>query len=225
MPEALIRPRRQGNYHAKTLNPHRSVRPVLYPQHTRRRSRDLGQRLIGPGPFGQCPCGPRERAGCLGSGPRRERATPGCLVGPSGGSLVGTSSRQAAGQGPREEVVPPDPFSRRFVESQRRAELRARAVAYKGGRCSICKYDFCPAAMDFHHPDPLEKDFDISARMTSWKAIVKELDKCELLCCRCHREVHDGLHPRFLADPDADRGQIDDGDCLPEESHQADLEE
>lgn len=30
-----------------------------------------------------------------------------------------------------------------------------------------------------------------------------------LLCARCHREVHDGLHPRYLEDPDACRGMVD----------------
>jgi hypothetical protein len=43
-----------------------------------------------------------------------------------------------------------------------------------------------------------EKEFNISSKMTSFKAIQAELDKCVLLCCRCHREVHDGLHPGYL---------------------------
>lgn len=54
-------------------------------------------------------------------------------------------------------------------------------------------------AFDFHHLDPMEKDFSISDRMTSFEAIVRELAKCVLLCARCHREVHDGWHPSFLA--------------------------
>lgn len=68
-------------------------------------------------------------------------------------------------------------------------------------------------AFDFHHPDPLEKDFTISEKMTSWKRIKPELDKCVLLCCRCHREVHDGLLPRFLVDHDAMRGMLDVDDA------------
>lgn len=65
--------------------------------------------------------------------------------------------------------------------------------------------------MDFHHIDSATKDFNISARLT-WDAIVRELGKCVLLCSRCHREVHDGLHPRYLADPDADRGGVEVGE-------------
>ncbi len=42
--------------------------------------------------------------------------------------------------------------------------------------------------------------------MSSWEMIEKELKKCVLLCCRCHREVHDGLHPGYLEDETTMRG-------------------
>lgn len=93
----------------------------------------------------------------------------------------------------------------RFEASRRRKALRERAIAYKGGRCEVCGYDRCPAAFDFHHVDPTIKDFTISQRMSSFEAIQRELDKCVLLCSRCHREVHEGLHPRFLTRYDDDR--------------------
>jgi 5-methylcytosine-specific restriction endonuclease McrA len=92
---------------------------------------------------------------------------------------------------------------------QRRQALRARALEYKGGKCVICGYDKCPAAMDMHHISDLSKEFNISSRMTSWERIKKELDKCELLCSRCHREVHDGMHPSLLA-LNEDRGRDED---------------
>lgn len=77
-----------------------------------------------------------------------------------------------------------------------------------GGRCAICKYDGADEAFDFHHEDPLGKDFEISSKMTSWKAIENELKKCSLLCCRCHREVHAGYHSGYLVDPDTHRSFI-----------------
>ncbi len=95
------------------------------------------------------------------------------------------------------------------MASKRRSELRQRAIAYKGGKCQICGYDKSPAAFDFHHPDPREKEFSVSSRMTSWGAIVRELDKCVLLCSRCHREVHDGWHPSYLVHDDVNRGWVD----------------
>ena len=98
----------------------------------------------------------------------------------------------------------------RFLVAVKRKVLREKAIAFKGGKCQICGYNRCLTAMEFHHPDPMEKDFSISTRITSWKAIEKELEKCVLLCANCHREVHDGLHPSYLDDPDAYRGQMDD---------------
>lgn len=95
----------------------------------------------------------------------------------------------------------------RFDIARRRRELRDRAVAFLGGRCSICKYDRSTAAFDFHHLDPLEKDFTISSKMTSWSTIQPELEKCVLLCCRCHREVHDGLHPGYLVHEGSNAGE------------------
>lgn len=49
-------------------------------------------------------------------------------------------------------------------------------------------------ALQFHHLDPNEKDFSISsAAAWAWHRLVKELDKCVLLCNRCHAEVHAGV--------------------------------
>lgn len=66
---------------------------------------------------------------------------------------------------------------------------------YMGGKCQICGYNKCSRALTFHHINPKEKSFGISARgfTRSWDKIKKELDKCILLCSNCHMEVHDGL--------------------------------
>jgi len=93
----------------------------------------------------------------------------------------------------------------RFDRAARRMALLARAADYKGGVCVICGYDKCLASLVFHHEDPLSKDFSISEHMTSWDAIVLELDKCVLVCANCHGEIHDGMHPSYLIDPDIDR--------------------
>lgn len=103
-----------------------------------------------------------------------------------------------------------DAWERKQGASRRRKELRERAVAYLGGKCTICGYDKCPSGFDFHHLSSIEKDFNISSKMTSWEAIEKELKKCILVCCRCHREIHDGLHPGFLEDEDTNRSWVDD---------------
>jgi len=58
--------------------------------------------------------------------------------------------------------------------------------------CAICGYNKCDAALSFHHTDPKDKKFNISTRTLCLKEsrIVNELNKCILLCCRCHREIH-----------------------------------
>jgi hypothetical protein len=91
-----------------------------------------------------------------------------------------------------------DAWQRKQGAARRRKELRERAVAYLGGKCQICAYDKCASGFDFHHIEVWLKDFTISDRMTSWARIEPELKKVELLCCRCHREVHDGLHPGHI---------------------------
>lgn len=82
-------------------------------------------------------------------------------------------------------------------------------MAYLGGKCNICGYARCMNSLAFHHVNALEKDFTISARMTSWEAIERELRKCVLLCANCHGEVHDGMHPSYLEDESHMRGGDD----------------
>lgn len=70
---------------------------------------------------------------------------------------------------------------------------KLRYIAYKGGKCEVCSYNKCLDALDFHHIDPKQKDptFE-SMRYWGIEKAKAELDKCQLLCCRCHREVHYG---------------------------------
>ena len=66
------------------------------------------------------------------------------------------------------------------------------AVEYKGKKCQRCGYDRCLEALEFHHLDPTQKDFNISSKgyTRSWKRVQEELEKCVMLCANCHREVH-----------------------------------
>ncbi len=81
--------------------------------------------------------------------------------------------------------------------NRRRPVRKVAAVRYKGGACLVCGYRRCVSAMDFHHLDPTCKDFAIStAYLLAEDTLREELDKCVLLCCRCHSEVHDGLIDR-----------------------------
>ena len=66
-------------------------------------------------------------------------------------------------------------------------------IQSKGGQCEICGYNKNISALDFHHIDPKNKEFQLDIRHlsnTSLDKIKKELDKCQLLCANCHRETH-----------------------------------
>lgn len=89
-------------------------------------------------------------------------------------------------------------WQRRFNASQRRTALKQRAASLLGGKCRICGYDKCLAALEFHHESPDHKDFAISSQ-TSWAKIEKELAKTILVCSNCHREIHAGVHPQYLS--------------------------
>jgi len=63
-------------------------------------------------------------------------------------------------------------------------------------KCSVCGYSKCFEALDQHHNDPNEKDFEISRFMQkpfnkeNQKTLLKELGKCICMCANCHREFH-----------------------------------
>lgn len=89
------------------------------------------------------------------------------------------------------------------VREQRNKDRRAwaarekqKAVDYRGGKCEICGYNKCLAAMDFHHKNPLEKNgYGTGALKSHWtfERNKSEIDKCILVCVRCHREIHAGV--------------------------------
>jgi 5-methylcytosine-specific restriction endonuclease McrA len=77
----------------------------------------------------------------------------------------------------------------------RRKRIRRMALQYEGARCSICGYDRCEGALEFHQLEATSKDFGISDKgyTRSWRKVREELDRCILLCANCHREVHAGM--------------------------------
>lgn len=46
--------------------------------------------------------------------------------------------------------------------------------------------------LDFHHIDPLQKEFNIGPGKKSYKTetILNEIEKCITLCSNCHRDFH-----------------------------------
>jgi len=54
--------------------------------------------------------------------------------------------------------------------------------------CAICGYNKCDAALEFHHVNPEDKEFGITAWSVARKNFSIELNKCILLCANCHLE-------------------------------------
>lgn len=57
-------------------------------------------------------------------------------------------------------------------------------------KCERCGENHI-ACLEFHHKDPKEKEFVIGQfRNKSKEVILKEIDKCIVLCANCHRKEH-----------------------------------
>ncbi len=78
--------------------------------------------------------------------------------------------------------------------SRHRRRVKRTLIAEAGGKCVICGYSRCDAALQFHHLDPATKAFHLSLRgvTRSWAEVRTEAAKCVLLCATCHAEVEVG---------------------------------
>ena len=84
-----------------------------------------------------------------------------------------------------------------FIDAvaKRRKKIRLMAISFAGGKCIKCGYNKYPEVLEFHHKDPLKKNFNISMKghCRSWERVSEEIKKCDLFCANCHREIHVGL--------------------------------
>ncbi len=57
--------------------------------------------------------------------------------------------------------------------------------------CELCGENH-PACLEFHHTDPLKKDFAIGRLRdkSSMRKLKEEIAKCRGLCANCHRKEH-----------------------------------
>jgi len=80
----------------------------------------------------------------------------------------------------------------RKYQKQKREIRKQELVNLRGGKCSKCGYNSCIACLDFHHRNPDEKEFEISnsGLLLKWGRLVKEVEKCDVLCKNCHNEYH-----------------------------------
>ena len=71
-------------------------------------------------------------------------------------------------------------------EDSRRELLRTTKTKAGCMFCGVTDH----RVLEFHHRDPLEKDFNVAARLSgSEETLMKEIAKCDVLCSNCHRIV------------------------------------
>ena len=81
--------------------------------------------------------------------------------------------------------------TRKHQKTILRRSMKKQAVKILGGKCSICGYNRCIDALEFHHENPREKDFKLGSGNTmSWNEYRNEALKCILVCSNCHKEIH-----------------------------------
>lgn len=70
-------------------------------------------------------------------------------------------------------------------------QKRKRELVYiMGGKCVLCGYNKCIAALEFHHIDKSTKTRQLSSGSCySWEEDVEEVKKCALVCSNCHKEI------------------------------------
>ncbi len=84
-------------------------------------------------------------------------------------------------------------FNRRTWERVQRN--KEKAVRHKGGKCIRCGYSKSIWALEFHHRNRDEKNRKISRLLLNkWEIILEEIEKCDLVCANCHREIEEEIH-------------------------------
>lgn len=95
--------------------------------------------------------------------------------------------------------LPPSQTSKRKAcnscsVSKRRWKSKIELVNKLGGKCQRCGFNDHPAALQFHHKNPEDKNFTLSSAGLISKDRWKEVEKCELLCANCHSIEHSNIH-------------------------------
>lgn len=83
-------------------------------------------------------------------------------------------------------------YSKEYI-SKKAADLlkerRREIIRIKGNKCAKCQLKNIPiAAYELHHRDPSEKDK--KSMRGSLVKMLKEAEKCDLVCANCHNIIH-----------------------------------
>ena len=91
-------------------------------------------------------------------------------------------------------------YSKDYLKNRTRM-IEASKIRYKNLRkifnewrsflkCSRCS-ETDSVCLDFHHCDPSQKEVNLIQMVTrGYKSVMKELNKCIVVCTNCHRKIH-----------------------------------
>jgi predicted amino acid dehydrogenase len=88
---------------------------------------------------------------------------------------------------------------KRVLERKRKIKKWIYDYKLKKG-CCFCDETY-PYALDFHHVVKEKNNMRITEMVGngfSPENILKEIDKCKLICCNCHRKIENGVSPYDL---------------------------
>lgn len=72
------------------------------------------------------------------------------------------------------------------ITARKYHENRKRFIEFLGGKCIKCG---STEKLEFDHIDPSRKSFNVSRWLhSSYDSFYLELDKCQILCNKCHKE-------------------------------------
>jgi hypothetical protein len=80
-----------------------------------------------------------------------------------------------------------------ICQRNRSIERKLKFIKSLGGCCSKCGYNKNWAVLEFHHRNPEKKEIQLSLERIGHMAeekLLLEVEKCDLLCANCHRELH-----------------------------------
>jgi hypothetical protein len=81
--------------------------------------------------------------------------------------------------------------TKKRVSDKKKEERKKWDIFKRTLKCAKCGFSH-PAALDFHHIDPSEKEGIVSKfnKNGQYKKAMKEIEKCIVLCSNCHRIHH-----------------------------------
>jgi hypothetical protein len=102
-------------------------------------------------------------------------------------------------------------FALKSPRAQKRANkwFLAQQIKLEQG-CADCGYDKSAYALQFDHISGVKKSSvsDLIRRDYSWKTILEEIEKCEVVCGNCHAIRTHELRPKNLTSSSTSQDQV-----------------